>query len=685
MRVFFRGLAASAAFTLIGHVAAATTPLVFTLDLNAPCSGGTCTGTHPTDVGLQLQANSFSYGPGTGSQLGKFVAQLGVLAPVVCDEIQSGGAFGPTTQSRLEHDFTNASPGGLLEFNNLGRGSVVDLGALSYDGSSPPGVAASYSNYNAPQVLCYQINPVTGGNPVYAAGPGGIFYSGFENSHATGEPWVSTQTVRSPQPNVGNYLGYVVQIHNANAAIGWHVDFGFDTTFFDVANNGGFPPTWSLLSPATTQPGPVGVPSNPQQFSAIYTVATGDIQTSTNSVYLYVSHAGSVAAVSNWAALGTSFYPATASIFPPFGTYPQRFDDKSAVASSSNLPAQNIGSIVCNNDTTSTQCTWYDADGNSGAPVVFANTVSPTGTVSADPLVYFADPTSGSSAPGTLTADVLAPSAVSCNDPNSILASAITAASFTQSPSAKGGQALAFGFAAGSGTPYVPGTATCSATFTNSGYSPNLSSTVSFSITMLQTQATHFQVSAPSSATAGNAFTFTVSALDAGNNVVPSYAGTVKFTSSDGSIQKSLPANSTLTNGTGTFSATLVTAGSQTISATDTVTSAITGTSSGISIAPAAASTFTVNALSPQTHGVAFQISVTAKDAYDNPATGYAGTVHFTSTDSGAMLPADTTLSNGIISPLPNVTLNTTGPQTVTVTDTTTSSITGTSNSITVN
>lgn len=685
MRVFFRGLAAAAAFTLIGQAAAATTPLVFTLDLNAPCSGGTCTGTHPTDVGLQLQANSFSYGPGTGSQSGKFVAQLGVLSPVVCDEIQSGGAFGPTTQTRLEHDFTNASPGGLLEFNNLGRGSVVDLGALSYDGSSPPGVAASYSNYNAPQVLCYQISPVTGGNPVYAAGPGGIFYSGFENGHAAGEPWVSVQTVRSPQPGVGNYLGYVVQVHNANAAIGWHVDFGYDTAFFDLANNGGFAPTWSLLSPATAQPGPVGGPSNPQQFSSVYTVASGDIQISTNSVYLYVSHAGSATAVNNWATLGSSFYPATASIFPPFGTYPQRFDDKSAIASSSNLPVQNIGNIACNNDTTSTQCTWSDADGNPGAPVVFANTVSPTGMVSADPLAYFADPTSGSSAPGNLTVDALAASAVSCNDPNSILASPITETNFTQSSSAKGGQALAFGFAAGSGTPYVPGTATCSATFANSGYLPNLSSTVSFSITMLQTQATHFQVSAPASATAGNAFNFTVSALDAGNNVVPSYSGTVKFTSSDGSNLKLLPANSTLTNGTGTFSATLATASNQTITATDTVQLAITGTSGNVAVTPAAAASLTVQALSPQTHGQQFQISVTAKDSYGNTATGYPGTVHFTSTDPSAVLPADQTLTSGVATPLPYVTLNATGPQTVLVTDTATASITGTSNPITVN
>src|SRR5262249_44550865 len=75
--------------------------------------------------------------------------------------------------------------------------------------------------------------------------------------------------------------------------------------------------------------------------------------------------------------------------------------------------------------------------------------------------------------------------------------------------------------------------------------------------------ATHFAVSAPASTTAGSAFTFTVTALDQLNNPATSYTGTVHFTSSDG--QAVMPADTTLTNGTGSFSATLKTAGSQTL------------------------------------------------------------------------------------------------------------------------
>jgi uncharacterized repeat protein (TIGR01451 family) len=45
-----------------------------------------------------------------------------------------------------------------------------------------------------------------------------------------------------------------------------------------------------------------------------------------------------------------------------------------------------------------------------------------------------------------------------------------------------------------------------------------------------------------------------------------------------------LPANATLTNGTGTFSATLKTAGSRFIVATDTITATITGASANIAV-----------------------------------------------------------------------------------------------------
>ena len=92
--------------------------------------------------------------------------------------------------------------------------------------------------------------------------------------------------------------------------------------------------------------------------------------------------------------------------------------------------------------------------------------------------------------------------------------------------------------------------------------------------------AAHFAVSAPDSATVGTAFSFTVAALDQFGNTATGYVGTVHFSASDGAAV--LPSNSTLTSGAGTFTATLRTAGNQTITATDTVNASITGTSNNI-------------------------------------------------------------------------------------------------------
>jgi hypothetical protein len=98
--------------------------------------------------------------------------------------------------------------------------------------------------------------------------------------------------------------------------------------------------------------------------------------------------------------------------------------------------------------------------------------------------------------------------------------------------------------------------------------------------------ATKLSVSAPGSATSGTAFSVTVTALDANNNRVPTYTGTVHLTSTNGTA--TLPGNSTLTNGQGVFSVTLKT-GTWTVTATDTVTGTITGTSANIAVAAPAA------------------------------------------------------------------------------------------------
>jgi hypothetical protein len=82
---------------------------------------------------------------------------------------------------------------------------------------------------------------------------------------------------------------------------------------------------------------------------------------------------------------------------------------------------------------------------------------------------------------------------------------------------------------------------------------------------------TQFGITAPKTATAGTAFNITVMAEDAFGNVVSGYQGTVTFTSSDGAAV--LPGNYTFVagdHGKHTFSVTLNTAGTQTVTATDT-------------------------------------------------------------------------------------------------------------------
>jgi FG-GAP-like repeat len=197
--------------------------------------------------------------------------------------------------------------------------------------------------------------------------------------------------------------------------------------------------------------------------------------------------------------------------------------------------------------------------------------------------------------------------------------------------------------------------------------------------------ANHFSISAPASTTAGTTFSITVTALDVNNQTAAGYRGTVHFTSSDTHSGVVLPTDYTLTAadaGVHSFTGvTLDTAGSQTVTATDTVASSITGVATVI-VNPAAASHLTVTAPSTVTANAPFSITVTALDPFQNIATGYNGTVKFATSDAGpgVVLPANYTFVNGdagVHTFTNGVTLQTAGTQTVSAQDTATSSIQG--------
>ncbi len=151
-------------------------------------------------------------------------------------------------------------------------------------------------------------------------------------------------------------------------------------------------------------------------------------------------------------------------------------------------------------------------------------------------------------------------------------------------------------------------------------------------------------ITTPASSTAGTPFSATITARDESGTLLTSYAGTLTFTSSD--IQAILPAPSTLTSGTGTFTITLKTVGSETITVSD---GTATSTSGVIAINPAPATKLVYTAgtsqsitASSNTRDVSSVITVQMQDIYNNPvlATG-ATTIALQSGSNGGRFSTD--------------------------------------------
>src|SRR5439155_1408585 len=117
----------------------------------------------------------------------------------------------------------------------------------------------------------------------------------------------------------------------------------------------------------------------------------------------------------------------------------------------------------------------------------------------------------------------------------------------------------------------------------------------------------------------------------------------------------------------------------------DTVTGSITGSVS-VTVNPAAASTLVVTGYpSPTTPGTSHSFTVTARDAYGNNATGYVGSVNFTSSDAQAVLPANYAFTSSDAGTHTfSATFKTAGGQSITATDTASGTINGSQTGITV-
>ncbi len=148
--------------------------------------------------------------------------------------------------------------------------------------------------------------------------------------------------------------------------------------------------------------------------------------------------------------------------------------------------------------------------------------------------------------------------------------------------------------------------------------------------------------------TARSIYPVTVTVKDAAGDINSSYTGAVRLTSSDGAA--SLPANYTFTagdSGSHTFPVKLNTPGAQTVTATDIATGTLTGSAS-VTVNPAPAS-MAITAPSSGNTGTSHAIGITVglRKAANTLESSYVGTVHFTSNDPSAVLPADYSYTAG--------------------------------------
>jgi hypothetical protein len=185
----------------------------------------------------------------------------------------------------------------------------------------------------------------------------------------------------------------------------------------------------------------------------------------------------------------------------------------------------------------------------------------------------------------------------------------------------------------------------------------------------------------PASVTAGTAAIAAVTIRDSFGNVATNYTGTVRFTSTD--PQAVLPANYTFTaadKGVKDFPITLSRVGTWEIRVEDVSNPSLTARSS-VTVQPGAATQLIVTAADgPFESGEEFSLEVLLRDAFGNDATGYQGTIRFTSTDPQATLPADYTftLADEGRSSFTGVLRTAANPQRITLTDTARPTLTAT-------
>lgn len=199
--------------------------------------------------------------------------------------------------------------------------------------------------------------------------------------------------------------------------------------------------------------------------------------------------------------------------------------------------------------------------------------------------------------------------------------------------------------------------------------------TQSVTVTVGATSANAIKVEpATATPTAGAQVAVTLTALGNNGKPAPGFRGTLKITSTD--LHATLPGDVTFGAGDAgvkQVTVTLTTAGAVTLTATETTPGkpGVAGSASlNVQAAPARACVAS-QAPAAAIAGSLISLTVTVKDPFGNSATGYAGTIHVTATDTRALLPGDVTYvpATDAGSHAFSASLVTTGSQVVTATD----------------
>jgi hypothetical protein len=166
--------------------------------------------------------------------------------------------------------------------------------------------------------------------------------------------------------------------------------------------------------------------------------------------------------------------------------------------------------------------------------------------------------------------------------------------------------------------------------------------------TVAPAAATHFVLTPDANVSAGTAFNVMVTAYDAFGNVATGYTGTVHFVSNLPPALRTLPDDYTFTAGDAgrhSFPVTFDRVGTWALGVTDVARPLVRG-GKLVAVAAGALDHFALAAFPLTTVAdVTHVVTITAYDAFNNRVTGYLGTVQFSSSDTGAVLPGPYTFT----------------------------------------